>query len=128
MDLIEKACVMDAARVNRALSRLGSEIVERNRGAEGLVLVGIRRRGVPVAERIAERIGDLERAKPVVGALDISFYADDLSLVAPKPLVREAPLPESLDGVTVVLVDDVLYTGRTIYAAIDFLLNQCRPQ
>ena len=128
MDLIEKACVMDAARVNRALSRLASEIVERNRGAEGLVLVGIRRRGVPLAERIAERIGDLERAKPVVAALDVSFYGDDLSLVAPKPIVREAPMSGSLDDATVVLVDDVLYTGRTIYASIDYLLNQGRPR
>lgn len=128
MQFIEKACVMDAARINRALSRLASEIVERNRGVEGLVLVGIRRRGVPLAERIAERIADLEQERPRVATLDIAFYGDDLSLLAPAPIVREGPSSDEMEGATVVLVDDVLYTGRTIRAAIDELLDNGRPR
>ena len=128
MDFIEKACVMDAARINRALSRLASEIVERNRGAEGLVLVGIRRRGVPLAERIAERVGELEGDQPRLATIDVGFYNDDLSLVAPTPVVRESTLPADLTGATVVLVDDVLYTGRTVWAAIEHLLTQCGPR
>ena len=96
MRFVEKACVMDAARINRALSRLASEIVEHNRGVEGLLLVGVRRRGVPLAERIAERIAELEGAAPALAAIDVAFYGDDLSLVAPKPVVRESTLPEDL--------------------------------
>jgi pyrimidine operon attenuation protein/uracil phosphoribosyltransferase len=123
MRFTEKACVMDAARINRAISRLASEIVERNRGAEGLILVGVRRRGVPIAERIA----DLEQAKPHLAALDIAFYGDDLSLLAPSPIVRESPMPAELSGATVVIVDDVLFTGRTIYAALGHLLSYGQP-
>jgi pyrimidine operon attenuation protein/uracil phosphoribosyltransferase len=128
MRFLEKACVMDAARINRAISRLASEIVERNRGVEGLLLVGVRRRGVPLAERIAERIADLEQEKPLLAAVDIEFYGDDLSLVAAAPVVRESPMPAEISGATVVLVDDVLFTGRTIYAALAHLLGYGQPR
>jgi pyrimidine operon attenuation protein/uracil phosphoribosyltransferase len=128
MRLLEKACVMDAARINRALSRLASEIVERNRGVEGLVLVGVQRRGVPLAERIAERIAELEQEKPQLATIDVTFYGDDLSLLTPTPIVRESPMPAEINGATVVLVDDVLYTGRTIHAALDYLLGYGRPR
>jgi len=119
---------MDAARINRVISRLASEIVERNRGAEGLLLVGVRRRGVPLAERIAERIADLESETPQLAAIDVAFYADDLSLLAPTPIVKESPMPAEIDGATVVLVDDVLYTGRTVYAALSHLLTFGSPK
>jgi len=114
--------------MNRAISRLASEIVERNLGVEGLVLVGVQRRGVPLAERIAERIGELEGKTPQVATIDIAFYGDDLSLLAPTPIVRESPMPAELDGATVVIVDDVLYTGRTVYAALAHLLTFGRPR
>jgi pyrimidine operon attenuation protein/uracil phosphoribosyltransferase len=128
MRFIEKACVMDAARINRALSRLASEIVEHNRGVEGLLLVGVRRRGVPLAERIAERVAELEGAPPRLATIDVAFYGDDLSLVASKPVVGESTLPVDLADATVVLVDDVLYTGRTVYAAIEHILATWRPK
>ena len=128
MRFVEKACVMDAARINRALSRLASEIVEHNRGVEGLLLVGVRRRGVPLAERIAERVAELEGAEPALAVIDVAFYGDDLSLVAPRPVVRESSLPEDLADATVVLVDDVLYTGRTVYAAIEHILATWHPK
>jgi pyrimidine operon attenuation protein/uracil phosphoribosyltransferase len=128
MDFYEKAVVMDAARITRAVSRLASEIVERNRGVEGLTLVGIKRRGVPLAERIADKIHELEGRRPHLAALDIAFYGDDLSLLAPQPVVRESPLPSELIGATVVLVDDVLFTGRTIYAAITHLIMHGHPK
>ncbi len=127
MEFVEKACVMDAARINRVISRLASEIVERNRGVEGLVLAGIRRRGVPIAERIADRIADLEGTRPKVTTLDISFYDEELGTVGPMPVVRDLGSPDSFDRTTVVIVDDVLYTGRTILAAIWKLFEHGTP-
>lgn len=120
---------MDADRMRRALARIAAEIVERNRGAERLLVVGIRRRGVPLAERIAERIGAIEgAAPPPVAHLDIQFYRDDLSLVGPQPIVSESPMPAEMADATVVLVDDVLYTGRTVWAAVEHLLEHGRPR
>src|ERR671914_1886786 len=119
---------MDDARINRALARLASEIVEENHGLTDLVLVGIRRRGVPLAERIADKIADLEGQRPPVGVLDITLYRDDLSTVGANPVVNRTDLPVDVEGKNVLLVDDVLYTGRTIRAALDQLIDFGRPR
>ena len=119
---------MTAEDVRRATTRISHEIVEKQAGTAGLVLVGIQRRGVPLARRIAGAILEHEGADVPVGALDITFYRDDLSLVAQQPVVKGTDLPFDLNGSTVVLVDDVLYTGRTIRAAMDALVDFGRPQ
>ena len=128
MDFAEKARIMDGARINRALSRLASEIVEENHGTSELYLVGIRRRGVPLAERMADKIADLEGERPPVGTLDITLYRDDLSTVGANPVVNRTELPGDVESRTIILVDDVLYTGRTIRAALDQLMDFGRPR
>ena len=120
--------IMTADEIRRATVRLSHEIVEKQGGTDGLVLVGIQRRGVPLARRIAAAIEENERVRIPVGALDITFYRDDLSLVAQQPVVKGTDLPFDLNGLTVILVDDVLYTGRTIRAAMDALVDFGRPQ
>ncbi len=120
--------IMTADEIRRATIRLSHEIVEKQAGTDGLLLIGIQRRGVPLAHRIAEAIAEHEGAIVPVGALDITFYRDDLSLVAQQPVVKGTELPSGIDGRTVVLVDDVLYTGRTIRAAMDALVDFGRPQ
>ena len=120
--------IMTADEIRRATVRISHEIVEKQAGTGGLALVGIQRRGVPLAHRIADAIAEHEGANLPVGALDITFYRDDLSLVAQQPLVKGTDLPFDLNGATVVLVDDVLYTGRTIRAAMDALVDFGRPQ
>ncbi|MGQ9896827.1 MAG: bifunctional pyr operon transcriptional regulator/uracil phosphoribosyltransferase PyrR [Acidobacteriota bacterium] len=128
MEFIEKVRLMDATAMQRALARMASEIVERNRGVNNLVIAGIRRRGVPLAERIAAAIEKLEGARPQLGILDITLYRDDLSLVAPKPVINATAMPDDLASLTVVIVDDVLYTGRTVRAALDALFDLGRPR
>jgi pyrimidine operon attenuation protein/uracil phosphoribosyltransferase len=128
MEFTEKARIMDGARINRALARLASEIVEENHGAGDLYLIGIRRRGVPLAERLADKIADLEGARPPVGILDITLYRDDLSTVGANPVVNRTELPVDVENHNVVLIDDVLYTGRTIRAALDQLIDFGRPR
>jgi pyrimidine operon attenuation protein / uracil phosphoribosyltransferase len=128
MDFIEKARIMDGPRINRALARLSSEIVEENHGAGDLFLVGIRRRGVPLAERMAAKIADLEGSRPPLGVLDITLYRDDLSTVGAKPVVNRTDLPGDIENRNIVLIDDVLYTGRTIRAALDQLIDYGRPR
>src|SRR5712691_5995365 len=120
--------IMTADEIRRAAIRISHEIVEKQAGTAGLALVGIQRRGVPLARRIAVAIAENEGVSIPVGALDITFYRDDLSLVAAQPIVKGTELPFDLNGVTVVLVDDVLYTGRTIRAAMDALVDFGRPQ
>ena len=120
--------IMTADEIRRATIRLSHEIVEKQAGTAGLLLIGIQRRGVPLARRIAEAIAENESVDIAVGALDITFYRDDLSLVAQQPVVKGTDLPFGIDGRTIVLVDDVLYTGRTIRAAMDALVDFGRPQ
>ena len=121
--------VMDADRMGRALTRISHEILERNRGLDEIALVGIRTRGVPLAQRLAVRLADLvpEQSFPV-GTLDITLYRDDLSTVAPQPLLKKTEIDFDLNGRTVLLCDDVLYTGRTIRAALDGVIDLGRPR
>ncbi len=114
--------------MSRAISRLASEIVEENHGAADLYIVGIRRRGVPLAERIVEKIEALEGQRPEFGIIDITLYRDDLSTVGTNPIINRTELNTDIDGKIIVLVDDVLYTGRTIRAALDQLMDFGRPK
>jgi pyrimidine operon attenuation protein/uracil phosphoribosyltransferase len=113
--------------MRRAIRRMAHEIVERNRGADGLMVVGLQRRGVPLAERLAAAIAEIEGVQVPVGALDINLYRDDLT-ARPQPLVRPTTLPVSVEGMVVVLVDDVFYTGRTARAALNALMDLGRPK
>src|ERR1035437_2455287 len=128
INLVEKSRIMDSAAMKRALNRLSSEIVEKNTGADDLYLVGIRRRGVPLAERIRSKIESLEGSQPLYAILDITLYRDDLSTVGANPIVNRTELEEDIEGKNIVLVDDVLYTGRTIRAALDQLMDFGRPR
>jgi pyrimidine operon attenuation protein/uracil phosphoribosyltransferase len=122
--------VMDADRMSRALTRIAHEILERNRGLDELALVGIRTRGVPLARRIARALKDINGDDVPTGALDITLYRDDLMRhpVGPQPLIRRTEIPFSIDDRKIMLVDDVLYTGRTIRAALDALIDFGRPR
>jgi len=124
----EKAQVLDEQGIDRALTRIAHEILENTQGTEGLALVGIRTRGVSLAKRIAEKIRAIENVVPPVGTLDITLYRDDLGLLAEQPLVKATEIPFSIKGKAVVLVDDVLFTGRTIRAALDALIDLGRPR
>jgi len=128
MELMDKTVLMDSEGIRRALTRIAHEIVEKNKGVDNIVLVGIRTRGVPIAERLAENIEKIEGKKPPVGVLDITLYRDDLSTLAYQPIVRPTELPVDITGKIVVLVDDVLYTGRTIRAALDAVIDNGRPK
>jgi pyrimidine operon attenuation protein/uracil phosphoribosyltransferase len=122
--------VMDADRMNRALTRIAHEILERNRGLDDIALIGIRTRGVPLARRIARSLHDINGDDVPTGALDITLYRDDLMRhpVGPQPRVRRTEIQFSIDDRKILLVDDVLYTGRTIRAALDALIDFGRPQ
>jgi pyrimidine operon attenuation protein/uracil phosphoribosyltransferase len=120
--------VMTAEDIRRTLARIAHEIIERNKVVGDLVLVGIRTRGVPLAERLAANIRGFENANPVVGILDFSPYRDDLSSADARRIVGKTSIPAAIDGKPVVLVDDVLYTGRSIRAAMDALIDLGRPQ
>ncbi len=128
INLIEKSRIMDSTAMKRVLSRLSSEIIETNHGANDLYLVGIRRRGVPLAERMVKKIETLEGVRPLYGIIDITLYRDDLSTVGANPIVNRTELEHDIEGKTIVLIDDVLYTGRTIRAALDQLMDFGRPK
>jgi len=119
---------MDSARINRALARLASEIVEENHGSDDLVLVGIRRRGVPLAQRLGKLIQRIENTPIPVGTLDITLYRDDLSTVDLKPIVQQKSIGVPVTDKDILLVDDVLYTGRTTRAGMDALFEHGRPR
>ena len=120
--------IMSADEMRRALVRIAHEIIERNAGVDGVVLVGIRARGVPLAERLAHAIAETEGKEVPVGVLDITLYRDDVGLRPDLPIVRSTEIPFAIDGLAIVLVDDVLYTGRTVRAALDALMDLGRPQ
>jgi pyrimidine operon attenuation protein/uracil phosphoribosyltransferase len=128
MALRQKAQLMSASEIERTLVRLAYEIVEKNGGVDALGLVGIRRRGVPIAERLGKIVARIENATVPVGTLDITFYRDDLSTLGPKPVVLEKEIGFSIEDKNIVLVDDVLFTGRTTRAAMDALFSQGRPR
>jgi len=123
-----KGRLMSASEIERTLVRLAHEIVEKNDGAENLGLIGIKRRGVPLAERLAVLIEKIEKRKVDTGVLDISFYRDDLSTAGPRPTVSKSDIGFDVNGRDIVLLDDVLYTGRTIRAALDALFDHGRPK
>jgi pyrimidine operon attenuation protein / uracil phosphoribosyltransferase len=125
--LHQKAQLMSASEIERTLVRLAHEILEKNSGLDGLGLVGIRRRGVPIAERLGRMIEKVEKKPVPVGTLDITFYRDDLSTLGPKPVVQEHEIGFPIEGKKIVLIDDVLYTGRTTRAALDALFSHGRP-
>ena len=122
-----KKSLLDDQQIRRMIRRIAGQIVERNGGAGHLMLVGIRTRGVPLAERIAAEIEALEGSRVPIGILDITLYRDDFSTIGPQPLVKETRLPGQIDDETLVVCDDVLYTGRTIRSALDALIDYGRP-
>jgi pyrimidine operon attenuation protein/uracil phosphoribosyltransferase len=124
----ERRQLMDRARVARTLTRMATEVLERHSSLDGLTFVGIRSRGVPLAKRLAQRVAELAGAAPLpVGALDITLYRDDLTMIALHPIMKGTDIPFSIDGASVVLVDDVLFTGRTVRAALQELIDLGRP-
>ncbi len=126
--LRQKAQLMSSSEIERTLVRIAHEIVEWNAGTDHLGLVGIRRRGVPLAERLGKLIERIEQVPVPVGTLDISFYRDDLSTIGPKPVVQESEIGFAVDDRKVLLLDDVLFTGRTTRAALDALFCHGRPR
>ena len=127
-ELTRKAKILDADRIRRMVDRMAHEIAERQKDLPGLALIGIRTRGVPLAVRLAARLTDLVKQTFPVGTLDITLYRDDLSTVAPQPLLKKTEIDFDLNGRTVLLCDDVLYTGRTIRAALDGVIDLGRPR
>jgi len=123
-----KKIIMTPEDISRTLARIAHEIIERNKTIDHLILVGMRTRGVPLAKRLAATIEDFEKIKIPVGALDINLYRDDLSSLDLQPIVQHTDIPANIDGKSIVLVDDVLYTGRSTRAAMDALIDLGRPQ
>lgn len=127
-NIVKKNVIMDSEAIRRALVRIAHEIIEKNKGVEDVVIVGIRTRGVPLAQRIAAEINAIENCEMTVGMLDITLYRDDLSTLGYNPVVHGTDINFDLSGKHVVLVDDVLYTGRTIRAALDAVIDMGRPK
>lgn len=128
MSLTEKAEIMDAEAIRRSLIRIAHEIVEKNKGLDDVVLIGVQRRGVPMAQRLAKFLAEIENREVPVGELDITLYRDDLTLKADQPIVGKTSIPVDIARKKVILVDDVLYTGRTVRAALDALMDLGRPK
>lgn len=127
-DTVFKAKVLDADMMRRALTRIAHEIIEKNTGIDDLAIIGIRRRGVPLADRLAKIINEIEGVSVPTGILDITLYRDDLTTLAVQPIVHKTEVPFSIDDKKIILVDDVLYTGRTVRAALDALVDLGRPK
>lgn len=125
---MEKAEIMDQEQIRRALIRVAHEIVEKNKGLDNVVLIGVQRRGVPMAQRLQKYLMEIENKEVPVGELDITLYRDDLTLKADQPIVGRTHIPFDVAGKKIILVDDVLYTGRTVRAALDALIDMGRPQ
>ena len=128
MRIVEKGQLMSPTEIDRTVQRLAHEIVEKSGGTKNLGLIGIRRRGVPLAQRIALAMRGMEGVEVPVGTLDITLYRDDLSKVGPQPVLHSSEIPFSVDDKDLILVDDVLYTGRTVRAAMNGLFDLGRPQ
>ncbi len=128
MNLQTKKQLMDAEEIRRALTRISHEIVEKNKGLDDVVVIGIRTGGVPLGERIAAELAEIEGQKVPDAALDITLYRDDLSQVASEPIVHKTDIPFNINDKNIILVDDVLYTGRTVRAALDAIMDLGRPQ
>jgi len=128
MRIVEKAQLMTATEIDRTVQRLAHEIVEKSGGTSNLALIGIRRRGVPLAKRIAQAMRGIDGVEVPVGTLDITLYRDDLSIVAEQPVLQSSNIPIPVDDKDLVVVDDVLYTGRTIRAAMNGLFDLGRPK
>jgi len=128
MQFREKAKIMDKEAMERALMRIAHEIIEKNKGTKGLAIIGIRNRGAYLAERIADYIEKIEKTKVPIGILDITLYRDDLTQVAEQPLVHKTEIGFDITGKKIILVDDVLYTGRTARCALDALIDFGRPR
>lgn len=123
-----KKGILDQEGIQRALTRIAHEILEKNKGLDDLAVIGIRTRGVPLAERIADRITEIEGEEVPVGILDITLYRDDLTTVAQQPIVHQTEIPFDITDKKIILVDDVLYTGRTVRSALDALIDLGRPR
>jgi len=128
MRVVEKTQLMSATEIDRTLQRVAHEIVERSGGTANLALIGVRRRGVPLAQRIAKAMRAIDGVDVPVGTLDITLYRDDLSTIGAQPILQSSDIPFSVDGKDLILVDDVLYTGRTVRAAMNGLFDLGRPQ
>jgi len=124
----QKARIMDSDGIRRVITRIAHEIIERNKGTDDMVLIGIRRRGVPLARRLADKIKEIEGSLVPVGVLDITLYRDDLTTMGHQPVVRQTEVAFPIAGKRVILVDDVLFTGRTIRAALDAIIDLGRPR
>lgn len=126
--MIEKSQIMDASQIERTIKRIAHEIIENNRRLEDIYIVGIRSRGVPMAKRLAEYMSKIENMPIEIGILDITLYRDDLSTISHQPVVKGSDINLDLENKNVILIDDVLYTGRTVRAAIDAILDYGRPK
>jgi pyrimidine operon attenuation protein / uracil phosphoribosyltransferase len=122
-----KAAILDSKGIQRSLTRVSHEIIEKNKGTENIILIGIKRRGYPLAQRIAKAIEEIEGIEIPVGSVDISLYRDDLTVINEQPIIKNSELGTNIVGKKVILVDDVIYTGRTVRAAIDAVIHCGRP-